>query len=149
MPLGRLVIECGLVSEEQLEIALAEHLSSGKRLGRVLVDRGLLTAYQVAELLDRQANGARGFDLLRTSVVGAEAELEHELSSAEPAPEEAPPGHVLFVWNPSGYALLSRSGEPPAVGSEVGISGGTRVVTKIGPSPLPGDPRLCAFLDAP
>jgi len=56
---------------------------------------------------------------------------------------------VLFVWSPSGYALLSRAGEPPPVGSEVGVSGGLRVVTKIGASPLPGDDRRCAFLDAP
>jgi hypothetical protein len=144
-PLGQLVLECGLLNAEQLEMALAEHLSSGKRLGEVLVDRGWLTPDQLAELLERQDNGARGIDLLRTSVAEAEAELE-------PGPgeeEDEHLGHVLFVWSPSGYELLSRSGEPPALGSEVGISGGLRVVTKIGPSPLPGDRRLCAFLDAP
>ena len=58
-------------------------------------------------------------------------------------------GHVLLVWNPSGYSLLARAGEPPRVGSEVGVSGGRRVVTKIGASPLPGDRRRCVFLDAP
>jgi hypothetical protein len=69
-----------------------------------------------------------------------------------PAPGiEAPdanPGHVLFVWSSSGYELLSRAGDPPQVGEEIGVSGGIRIVTKLGPSPLPGDRRRCAFLDA-
>jgi hypothetical protein len=90
----------------------------------------------------------RGIDLLRTSVEEAEAELEPAVEEAEPGADEDP-GHVLFVWNPSGYELLSRAGGPPVVGSEVGVSGGVRVVAKVGPSPLPADPRPCAFLDAP
>jgi hypothetical protein len=136
---------------EQLEFALAEHMSSGKRLGEVLIDRGWLTHEQLAELLHQQENGARGIDLLRTSVAEAEAELEPEPAGEEAAEPvtEGQPGYVLFVWSPSGYELLIRSGEPPPVGSEVGVSGGFRVVTKIGPSPLPGDRRPCAFLDAP
>jgi hypothetical protein len=142
--LGQLVLECGLVNAEQLEMALAEHMSSGKRLGEVLIDNGLLTSEQLLELLHRQENGSRGIELLRTSVAEAEAEL---VPAAEEASDD--PGHVLFVWTPAGYELLARSGEPPAVGSEVGFSGGLRVVTKIGPSPLPGDRRPCAFLDSP
>ena len=143
--LGQLVLECGLLNAEQLEIALAEHLSTGKRLGEVLIDRGWLTAEQLEELLERQDNGARGIELLRSSVAEAEAELEPE-GTAE---AEGQPGHVLFVWSPSGYELLARAGEPPPLGSEVGVRGGLRVVTKIGASPLPGDRRPCAFLDAP
>jgi hypothetical protein len=151
--LGQMVLEYGLLNEEQLELALAEHLSTGARLGEVLVAHGWLTQSQLNWLLAEQAATAaaaemeldpRGIELLRTRVAEAEAELA-------PAPEDeaSEPGHVLFVWSPSGYALLSRAGEPPSVGSEVGISGGSRVVTKVGPSPLPGDPRPCAFLDAP
>jgi hypothetical protein len=134
-----------LLTEEQLEVALAEHLSTGKRLGQVLVERGYVTEEQLLQLLESQQNGSRGIDLLKTSVAEAEAELEPE-PSEQP---DAGPGHVLFVWSPSGYSLLARAGEPPPVGSEVGVSGGDRIVTKVGPSPLPGDPRRCAFLDAP
>ena len=148
--LGELLLEYGLVNAEQLELALAEHMSSGKRLGEVLMERGWLTREHLAELLYQQANGARGIDLLKESVAEAEAELEPAPAGEEAAePEPHEPGHVLFVWSPSGYALISRAGEPPPLGSEVGVSGGLRVVTKIGPSPLPGDDRLCAFLDAP
>jgi hypothetical protein len=151
--LGQLVLEYGLLNEEQLELALAEHLSTGAKLGEVLVAHGWLTRPQLEWLLEEQAataaaaeveHDACGIGLLRTRV----AEAEAELSPAHEEPEATDPGHVLFVWNPSGYALLTRAGEPPPVGSEVGISGGSRVVTKIGPSPLPGDRRPCAFLEA-
>ena len=144
MPLGQLVLQLGLLDEARLEVALAEHLSSGKQLGEVIVDHGWMTREQLAELLGRQEEGARGIDLLRTRVAAAELEPE-----ADEADTNADPGHLLFVWAPAGYELLSRAGEPPRVGDEVGVSGGPRVVTKIGPSPLPGDARLCAFLDAP
>jgi hypothetical protein len=98
--------------------------------------------------METDGYSARGIDLLRTSVAEAEAELEPALEEAESGVDEDP-GHILFVWNPSGYELLSRAGGAPAVGTEVGVSGGVRVVAKIGPSPLPGDRRPCAFLDAP
>jgi hypothetical protein len=54
-------------------------------------------------------------------------------------------GHVLFAWSPSGYLLRERDGDPPAVGTELEDDGRELVVTRIGPSPLPGDQRRCAF----
>lgn len=57
--------------------------------------------------------------------------------------------HLLFVWKPSGYTLEERSGELPRIGSEIELDGGGRQqVIKIGPSPLPGDSRVCAYLQA-
>jgi hypothetical protein len=55
-------------------------------------------------------------------------------------------GHLLFVWKTSGYELSERVGEVPAVGSEVETDGKTLLVTKVGPSPLPRDKRLCAYV---
>jgi hypothetical protein len=54
--------------------------------------------------------------------------------------------HLLFVWTPNGYELREREGEPPAVGSVVEENGAALRVTKIAPSPLPGDSRPCAYL---
>ena len=54
-------------------------------------------------------------------------------------------GHLLFAWSPGGYLLRERDGDPPAVGTELEDEGRMLVVTKIGPSPLPGDSRPCAF----
>ncbi len=54
--------------------------------------------------------------------------------------------HLLFVWTPTGYRLEEREGEPPSVGDEVELDGRRERVSKIGPSPLPADPRPCAYL---
>jgi hypothetical protein len=53
--------------------------------------------------------------------------------------------YLLFAWSPAGYELREREGEPPEVGSELDDDGRQLIVTKIGPSPLPGDARRCAF----
>jgi hypothetical protein len=56
--------------------------------------------------------------------------------------------HLLFVWKPSGYELREADGDVPNVGSEVEQDGLKQRVTKVAPSPLPGDPRPCAYLQA-
>jgi hypothetical protein len=56
--------------------------------------------------------------------------------------------YLLFVWKPSGYELREAEGEIPAVGAEVEQDGEKLSVTKIAPSPLPGDARVCAYLQA-
>jgi hypothetical protein len=55
-------------------------------------------------------------------------------------------GHLLFVWKTTGYELREADGDVPSVGSEVEQDGTTFRVTKIAPSPLPGDRRQCAYL---
>ena len=54
--------------------------------------------------------------------------------------------YVLFVWKPSGWELREREGDPPAVGEGVEEDGVSMTVTKLAPSPLPGDDRRCAYL---
>ena len=57
--------------------------------------------------------------------------------------------HLLFVSMPTGYELRERDGELPALGAVVEEEDlGRMVVTRIGPSPLPGDDRRCAYLQA-
>jgi hypothetical protein len=54
--------------------------------------------------------------------------------------------YLAFVWTPSGYQLREKEGEPPSVGDEVEEEGASLRVFKVGPSPLPGDARTCAYL---
>jgi hypothetical protein len=54
--------------------------------------------------------------------------------------------HLLFVWKPSGYELREQPGDVPAVGAEIDEDGVRLRVTKVAPSPLPGDRRECAYL---
>jgi hypothetical protein len=56
--------------------------------------------------------------------------------------------YLLFVWRPTGYELREREGELPAVGAVLDEEEGRMLVTRIGPSPLPGDDRRCAYLQA-
>jgi hypothetical protein len=53
--------------------------------------------------------------------------------------------YLLFVSKPTGYELRVREGEPPAPGSTVEEEEGTMMVTRVAPSPLPGDERPCAY----
>jgi hypothetical protein len=57
--------------------------------------------------------------------------------------------HLLFVSTSGGYALVEREGPPPSLGHRVELpeQAASFVVTKLGPSPLPDDPRICAYLD--
>lgn len=59
-----------------------------------------------------------------------------------------PETHLLFVSKPTGYELEERDGEPPAIGAEIEENGTRLIVTKVAPSPLPGDARRCAYLQA-
>jgi hypothetical protein len=62
---------------------------------------------------------------------------------------EAAAKHLLFVSKPSGYELVERDGEAPSPGSQIELEEGARfLVAKLGPSPLPNDARLCAYLQA-
>ncbi len=56
--------------------------------------------------------------------------------------------HLLFVWKPSGYELREADGDVPPVGALVEVDDLEEQVVKIGPSPLPNDPRPCAYLQA-
>jgi hypothetical protein len=54
--------------------------------------------------------------------------------------------YLLFVSKPTGYELREREGEPPAQGAEIEEEEGRMLVSKIAPSPLPGDSRRCVYL---
>ncbi|HXF98209.1 MAG TPA: hypothetical protein VNJ46_06305 [Gaiellaceae bacterium] len=55
-------------------------------------------------------------------------------------------GYLVFVWSPNGYRLEERQGDPPQPGAEVEEGDRRFRVLKVAPSPLPGDPRPCAYL---
>lgn len=69
-------------------------------------------------------------------------------AAAEPEPErEAEPAYLIFVWTPDGYGLRAAEGAAPEAGTRLSIAGAEHVVAKLGPSPLPGDRRRCAYLE--
>ena len=84
----------------------------------------------------------------RRSLEGAEAP-----SGAEQTTEEANAGegHLLFVPTTAGYVLVGRNGPAPPDGDRVKLrdQAASFRVAKLGASPLPHDPRICAYLDRP
>jgi hypothetical protein len=53
--------------------------------------------------------------------------------------------YVVFVSRPTGYELREQDGDVPAAGATIELDGAQLQVTKVGPSPLPGDERACAY----
>jgi hypothetical protein len=53
--------------------------------------------------------------------------------------------YLLFVWSPAGWTLQLRHGDVPQVGATVEEGERLLRVSKLGPSPLPGDRRRCAY----
>ena len=204
-PLGELLVDKGLVTKDELELALAEQSESGRLLGAILVQRGYVSGPALAIALaeqygvelatergfgtglwaeiDRRHRAGRGHegDDERDNVVKLEPvplpprveivpdpEPDPELGRLEAenrrlqdeierlrgeftklklveAPEPAT-AHLLFVPSPERYALVERDGPPPSEGSEIELEERLFVVSKVGPSPFPDEPRACAFL---
>ena len=67
------------------------------------------------------------------------------LKQHNPGPVAA--GWVALVPSPEGYRLLQRHGPPPERGAPLDLDDGVFVVLRLGPSPLPGDRRRCAYLE--
>jgi hypothetical protein len=68
-----------------------------------------------------------------------------QVGSAEPSVT----GHLVFISSARGYALVELDGPPPALGEDVELPErpGSFLVAKLGPSPLPDDARICAYLE--
>jgi|GEM_PF-628601 len=54
MPLGRLLVKAGLLTEQALEEVLSAQKKDGRRLGEILAERGLVRPHQLAQLLSHQ-----------------------------------------------------------------------------------------------
>jgi len=73
--------------------------------------------------------------------------------SAEPPPPEvapafaAPAPFLVLVPSAAGYELAEAEGSTPARGELVELPAGRFRVLRLGPSPLPGDARRCAFVE--
>jgi pyruvate/2-oxoglutarate dehydrogenase complex dihydrolipoamide acyltransferase (E2) component len=82
--LGRLLVEQGLLSDDQLEEALALQAESGRRIGEVLVGCGFVTRFALARALAQQY----GVELEEESGYGSglRLEIERRQTDLEPPP---------------------------------------------------------------
>jgi hypothetical protein len=116
-PLGELLLEKGLVSPDELELALTEQAESGRLLGAILVERGFVSgpalAVALAEQYGVELATERGFgtglwaeiDRRHRAVRGHEAEDDDNVVKLEPVPL---PPRVEIVPDPEPDPELVR-----------------------------------------
>jgi hypothetical protein len=73
----------------------------------------------------------------------------NEPSTQSAEPELRPTRHLLFVSTTHGYTLVEQDGPPPSFGQRIDVpaEASSFRVAKLGPSPLPDDWRICAYLE--
>jgi hypothetical protein len=97
-PLGTLLVQQGVLSAGQLDLALAEQQRSGRLLGQILVDSGYLTALSLARALSEQ----HGVELRPKHRPAEPDAADHEGGSGIGAADTAPP------WRPLGRLLVEK-----------------------------------------
>src|SRR5438067_248957 len=88
-PLGRLLVDGGLITQTQLEQALAEQRRDGARLGDIVLAKGWVSRLGLASAVARQ----HGLELSAT----ADARPHVEVEDSTPA-----------TWKPLGQLLLEK-----------------------------------------
>ncbi len=94
--LGDVLVQQGLLTPEQLELALAEQRGSGKKLGRLLIDSGAITEESLAHALARQ---------LRVPVVNLKS-FPLRAETVRLLPESPARRHRALVLDDKGEYLL-------------------------------------------
>jgi Type II secretion system (T2SS), protein E, N-terminal domain len=110
VPLGTLIFRAGLLGEEQLEDALREGMRTGRRLGEVLIERGLLEERDLGRLLA----GQKGLPFVEITASDAEPEALEKLSEDDARHHVALPMRyeggqlVVAVADPSNELMLEN-----------------------------------------
>ncbi len=94
LPLGELLVERGLLSNVQLELALAEQRRTGLRLGEVLVSMGYVSEAALARMLLEQVGLSAPPEPLNEELV------EQPEVKAAPEPEPEPAREPAFLAEP-------------------------------------------------
>jgi hypothetical protein len=55
-------------------------------------------------------------------------------------------GHTALLCRPGGYTVFELDSPPPEVDEVISLDGEAFTVSRLAPSPFPGDPRRCAIL---
>ena len=118
-PLGALLVREGLATEDELEAALAQQrLSTNKRLGEILVERGAVTRADVARIVAEQ------YELPFLDV--AEHELDPEVTNLLPLELATRYAAIPLRHEPDGSLLLAVADpttilDPGELSSELGL----------------------------
>jgi len=131
-PLGQKLIRARALTESQLNKALDTHSQTGKRVGDIMIESGMVTSDQIEHAVAQQIEDAV-FDLLRwdlgefTWEAGAELEVEVPISvSVENLIMEAARRldelEVIQRKIPGEHAVLMMAPAPPEGAAEINIT---------------------------
>jgi hypothetical protein len=102
-PLGLLLVAKGLVTETELELALAEQRRTGRLLGQILVGAGYVTSLTLTQALAEQ----HGVELRPTVGRAASSPTDSEPPAASPTTRLEAEGHGR-EWRPLGKILVAK-----------------------------------------
>ena len=130
------------VRQQERDASLRKQELGAVELRRAALERREETAAERERGLEQVAADLRARELQL-------AEQEHVRPVGDltqrPTQEPQAPTHLLYVAR-DGWQLVERNGPVPPVDSSVDVDGEPLVVTRVGRSPLPDDPRACAYL---
>ena len=113
--IGECLIQAGLITDEDLQAALAEHRRTGDRLGAVLVRMNLATEKQIAKALAYQLGSGfipvRKPKKLPAEIAFVSYELEYGQDSLEIHKDAVGEGHRVLIVDD----LLATGGTAKAV----------------------------------
>jgi hypothetical protein len=103
---------------------------------------------QRAVLVDVEGDGLQGEQVPVPEPAREDSDWRGRIARYVAASEGEPDRHLRFISTPSGYRLVEAEGPPPSSGTTVAVSEqfGPFLVMRLGPSPLPNDDRICAYL---
>jgi chromosome segregation ATPase len=146
-------VEAAAAQAAALRRELAAQEASMTSRARALADtaeRARLLERRQTEVAARETaleEERRSLEQAREELAGAVASASTGLGLEAPARAgETAQAHVLFVPAGESYRLVELDGAPPQAGEPVEHDGVAYQVTRVGPSPLPGDRRRCAYL---
>ncbi len=133
------------VRADERDIAVRKQELGAVELRRAAVERREEALAAREEALDRISA-----ELTRreSELAAAEEALAHSAAQDVDVPRNEPEARAHIVYFPgAGYSLEEHPGPAPEPGSVVVVAGRPLVVARVGRSPLPGDGRLCAYLE--
>jgi hypothetical protein len=132
------------VREQERDLALRKQELGAVELRRAAVERREEAAAEREAALEEAASRLDDKELQLAERERAEHVVSNLVPPAKPEPEAAT--HLLYVAR-DGWQLVERAGPPPPLDASVEIDGEALVVMRISRSPLPDDPRTCAYLE--
>jgi hypothetical protein len=119
------------------------HRGNGRPRRDRLERRLFLESEREAELALAQETIGR----IEQAAAAKAAEIDHLEHALGQLNGSKPATYLLFVWTAKGYVFHEGAGDVPCVGGRVTVNRRAHAVAKLAPSPLPGDGRLCAYLE--